>query len=221
MRKQPLLYGALAAAAALASSGTALATDIPFGNLHVDMDYAAGALSLDFRTFAGMPPGVPSNDDDYSPAGNPVIVPLASAYAVPTGAQWACLGPTGSTMFRLPQSQIVGRPWLGWDTVDIPAGVFVNNKVDFELVAVVSAPAGARFVFYTISAFGVPTYQLNTTAGACNDVSMSLSRGAWLYGNWAFSAPGVYTLRFRAKATLLGTGVVVTSPNVDYQFKVQ
>lgn len=221
MRAQPLLYGALVSVAALASSGTALATDIPFGNLHVDMDYMAGALSLDFRTFANMPPGVPSNDDDYSPAGNALIVPLASAYAVPAGAQWACLGPTGSTMFRLPQSQIMGRPWLGWDTVDTPAGVFVNDKLDLELVAVVSAPAGARFVFYTTNAFGVPTYQLNTTAGACNDLNMSLNRGTWGYGHWAFSAPGVYTLRFRAKGTLAGSGVVVTSPNVDYQFKVQ
>jgi surface-anchored protein len=206
--------------AVLGSAGSAHATNIFKEHLDVDIDYQSGALSLDFKTYTNMSPGVPLNNDDYSPAGNPVIVPLANSYVIPSGSQWACLGSSGSTVYRLKQSFVSNEAWLGWNTQDVPNGTFVNNKVQLEVVQVVSAPAGARFVLYTTNSFGTPTYLLNTVSGGCNDQSMDVSTNAHLHGFWAFSAPGSYTVRFRAKGTLNG-GAVTTSPNVDYQFIVQ
>lgn len=211
---------ALGFIAATSVASTALATNILKEHLDVDIDFASGALSLDFKTYTNMSAGVPLNNDDYSPVGNPIVVPVANSYVIPSGSQWACLGATGSTVYRLKQSFVANEVWLGWNTQDVPAGTFVNNKVQLEVVSVVSAPAGAKFVLYTTNSFGSPTYQLNTSAGGCNDQSLDVSNNSHLHGWWAFSAPGSYTVRFRAKGTLNG-GTVVTSSNVDVRFIVQ
>jgi hypothetical protein len=52
-----------------------------------------------------------------------------------------------------PQNQVSGLLWAGWNTTEVPAGVFVNNKVTFNLTGV-SGPAG--FSIYTAAA-GTPT----------------------------------------------------------------
>ncbi len=220
MIKFPKFYTAVAFLLPSTFAGAATATDIFKEHLDVDIDYQGGALTLDYRTYTNMSSGVPLNNDDYSPVGNPVIVPLAGSYVVPSGAQWACLGAAGSTVYRLKQTSTANQMWLGWNTQNVPTGTFLNNKVQLEVVSVVSAPAGARMVLYTTSSFGTPTYQLNTASGGCNDQSLDVSVNAHLHGWWAFSAPGSYTIRMRAKGTLNG-GTVVTSSTVDYRFSVQ
>jgi surface-anchored protein len=201
-------------------ANAAWATNIFKEHLDVDIDYEGGALTLDYKTYTNMSPGVPLNNDDYSPVGNSVIVPVANSYVVPSGAQWACLGATGSTVYRLKQSFVSNEAWLGWNTQNVPTGTFLNDKVQLEVVSVVSAPAGARFVLYTTNSFGTPTYQLNTTSGGCNDQSLDITTNAHLHGWWTFTAPGSYTVRFRAKGTLNG-GSVISSGTVDYQFSVE
>lgn len=216
------IFGAvLTGLATFTSAAVALATDISKEHIDIfDVDYQSGVLSLDLRTYTNMSPGVPLNDDDYTPAGNALIVPLANSYTVPSSSQWACLGGAGTTVYRLKQQFVSNELWGGWNTQDVATGLFVNDKVQLELVSVVSAPAGGRFVLYTTNSFGTPTYLLNSSAGGCNDVSMDISTNAHLHGWWAFSAAGTYVLRFRAKGTLNG-GTVVTSANVDYTIKVQ
>jgi len=220
MNKHQTLRATVAFLVTMTLANAALATNIFKEHLDVDIDYQGGLLTLDYRTYTNMSAGVPLNDDDYSPLGNPIIVPLANSYVVPSGSQWACLGAAGATVYRLKQGVASNEAWLGWNTQNVPTATFLNNKVQLEVVSVVSAPAGARFVLYTTNSFGTPTYQLNTTAGGCNDQSMDISVNAHLHGWWAFSAPGSYTIRFRAKGTLNG-GSVVTSGTVDYQFSVQ
>jgi len=202
-------------------ASTAWATNIFKEHLDVfDIDYQQGILSLDYKTYTNMSAGVPLNNDDYSPTSNPVIVPLANTYVVPSSAQWSCLGAAGSTVYRLKQQFVSGEMWAGWNTQDVPTGVFVNNKVSLELVQVVSAPQGAKFVLYTTNSFGTPTYLLNTAPGACNDQSMDISTNVHAHSWWAFSAPGSYTLRFRVTGAL-SAGGTATSSTVDYQFIVQ
>jgi surface-anchored protein len=206
--------------AAMSSASAALATDIAKEHLDIDIDYQSGALTLDFKTYTNMSSGVPLSNDDYSPAGNPIIVPLGNAYVIPSGSQWACLGAAGTTVYRLKQSSVSNEIWLGVNSQDVPNGVFLNNKVQLEIVQVVSAPAGARFVHYTTNTFGTPSYLLNTASGGCNDQSMDISTNVHIHGWWAFSASGCYTIRFRARGTL-NDGTVIASSNVDYQFRVQ
>lgn len=205
----------------LSVASLAFATNIAKEHLDIDIDYQGGALSLDFKTYTNMSAGVPTNNDDYSPTGNPIIVPLANTYSVPAGAQWACLGSAGATVYRLKQSFVANEMWLGWNTQDsIAAGTFLNDKLQLEIVSVVSAPANGRLVLYTTNSFGTPTYQLNTTSGGCNDQSLDVTVNAHLHGWWTFTAAGNYVIRFRAKGTLNG-GAVLTSSTVDVQFNVQ
>lgn len=229
MRPRNVLLSALLVSS-LASFGLASPAQaglISSGHMDLDIDYsggAGGAMSLDWRTYSPMSAGTPDNNDDYSPTGNPISVPLANAYTVPASASFACLGAAGSTVYRLKQAQDATQVWLGYNTQDVPAATFVNDKVQLRLVSVVAAPAGGRFIMYQTNAFGTPTYLLNSTAGACNVVQFpgGISRNVHGHVWWAFSAPGSYTLRFEAFATLvpgLG-GAVKSTGNVDVVFNV-
>jgi surface-anchored protein len=211
----------VAALAAPAAAGT-----ITSGHLDLDLDYsggAGGAMSLDWRTYNPMSAGTPVNTDDYAVSGNPARVPIANTYTVPAGASWACLGTAGSTVYRLKQSQDASQVWLGWNTQDVPAATFVGDKVDLQLVGVVSAPVNGRFVLYTTNAFGTPTYLLNSTAGGCSKPTLAVTTNIHAHGWWAFTAPGVYVLRFEAVGTLVAGlgGGTKTSGTVDVTFRVE
>lgn len=212
----------LALAVLLAAPGLAHAVPITSGHADLDIDYSGGSLTLSWKTYTPMSAGTPTNNDNYTPAGNPISVPLANSYVVPAGAQWSCLGAAGTTVYRLKQANDPLQVWLGYNTEGVALGSFVNNKVGLQLVSVVSAPVGGRFVLYSTNFAGTPTYLLNSTAGACNisafpggGITANVHAHAW----WAFSVPGVYVLRFRATGALPGGGSV-SSANVDFTFNV-
>jgi surface-anchored protein len=171
-----------------------------------------------------MSAGTPTDDDNYPMAGNPASVPLANAYTVPAGSSFSCLGTAGSTIYRLKQAQDTTQIWLGYNTQGVALGQLASDKVNLQLVSVVSAPAGGRFILYSTNAFGTPTYLLNSTTGSCNrttfpgGISANIHNHAW----WAFSAAGTYTLRFAATATRSAAngGGAVSSGNVDVTFNV-
>ncbi|MGN6107628.1 MAG: choice-of-anchor M domain-containing protein [Kofleriaceae bacterium] len=211
----------------VATASAAHAGPITSGHMDLDIDYSggsAGVLTIDWKTYNPMSAGTPINDDDYAPAGNPVSVPLANAYTVPSSSSFACLGTAGSTVYRLKQAQDATQVWLGYNTQDVAASTFVNNKVNLELVSVVSAPPGGRFILYSTNAVGTPTYLFNSTAGACQVMSFpgGISTGVHNHGWWTFTAPGTYTLRFRASGTLTAAlgGGTRTSADVDLTFQV-
>lgn len=228
MRPLNLFLTALLVSFSLTSlTSLAHAAPITSGHMDLDLDYSGGAggvMSIDWKTYNPMSAGTPINDDDYAPSGNPVSVPLANAYTVPASASFACLGAAGSTVYRLKQAQDATQVWLGYNTQDVPASTFVNDKVALRLVSVVSAPAGGRFIMYQTNSFGTPTYLLNSTAGACNVATFpgGISRNVHGHSWFAFSAPGSYTLRFEASGTLVPAlgGAVKSSGNVDLVFNV-
>lgn len=225
-------HASLAPLAALAALGLAaspaLAGPITSGHLDFDIDYSGGptgALSITWGTYNPMSAGTPVNDDNYTMAGNPASVPLANAYTVPSSASFACLGAAGSTVYRLKQAQDATQVWLGYNTQGVALGELVGDKVGLQLVGVVSAPAGGRFILYSTNALGTPTYLLNSTAGSCNltsfpggGITANVHNHAW----WAFSAPGTYVLRFAATGTRTAAngGGAVSSGNVDVTFNV-
>lgn len=197
---------------------------ITSGHLDLDIDYTDGALSLSWRTYNPMSEGTPANDDDYPIAGNAIRVPLASAYTVPSSASFACLGPAGSTVYRLKQAQDIDQPWLGYNTQDVAPGVFTGDKLQLALTSVVAAPAGGQLVAYTTNALGTPTYLFNTRDGACNRSVFpggGITAGVHNHAFWAFTAPGTYTLRFVASGTPAAGPGAVTSGDVDVTFQVE
>jgi surface-anchored protein len=223
------LLRSLIATAVLLGVSSAWATDILYRHLDaLDVDYpSGGSMTLNIRTYGSMSPGVPNNNDNYTPVGNAIVVPITNTYLVPNTANWDCLG-RNTTIYRLLATDVSAtKPWVGINTQDVANNVLVGNKLQLELVSVVSAPTNGKFAFYTTDSGGVPTARLNSRTGTCSKLLYEeavgvpgISRGAHVHGFWGFTHPGTYVLRFKASGTLIAGGSV-SSGNVDYTFKVQ
>jgi surface-anchored protein len=190
-----------------------------FSNGHIDLldiDYASGNLSLNIRDSTVIPV-----NDNLPPHRTLLDVLPGARNTVPSGSSFACLGTAGAPVYLLPQTQDINLLWPGWDTNDVPAAALTNDKVAVELVSS-TMPAGARFALYTTN-LGNASFMFNTnTAPGCQITSWpggGLSRGTHGHGWWAFSAPGIYTLTFRATATTTG-GVPKSSGDQTYTFVV-
>jgi surface-anchored protein len=217
------MLAAVTAAALATVAGVALlaspasAATITTGHIDVlDVDYEAGALSLDIKTYSPLSPVT----DDLSPTGTVLRVLPAWTTTVPSGAAWSCLGTAGSTLYVAPQSYDANKLYAGWNTDDVAAA---QGPIKIELVSAVSNPPGGRFTLYTTATSGlsvVPTFRLNSnTAAGCSLPVWPGGIGAAVHGhgNWAFSQAGTYTLTFKATAQ---NGAGATSGNVAYTFQV-
>lgn len=200
----------LAGAGVLVAVLSGCTTPITTGHIDAfDIDYDGSSLTLDIRDH-----NVSPTDDDVDPATVELHAVADSETTVPSGSQWSFLGDPGDPVWILPQSQPGDLLWPGWDTSDVPAGVFQSDQVTVRLLSV-SGPGD--FALYTTGSFGTPTIRFNSSDGVPD--AFALSRGAHGHANWAFTAAGTYTLTFEAIATLSGGGTVSSGP-IDYTFVV-
>jgi surface-anchored protein len=211
VRRQRLRAGIGAVAGAVALSA-ALSSCTPITTGHIDaldIDYVGTNLTLDVRDH-----NVSPINDDVSPASVELHAVPASQTTVPSGSAFAFLGPSGSPVWILPQTQKAGVLWPGWDTSDVPSGALQNNRVTVRLVG---ASGPGQFALYTVDGLGTPTVWFNSADGLPD--ARNISRGVHGHGNWAFRAAGRYTLTFEVTATTTG-GVPKTSGQVAYTFVV-
>ncbi|MFD0855187.1 choice-of-anchor M domain-containing protein, partial [Actinomadura adrarensis] len=173
----------------------------------IDVGYASGNLTVQVRDETT---GTPVERD---PADVVLRVPAAAKITVPGGSQWSFLGAAGSTVWVLPQNQVAGLLWAGWNTTEVPAGTFTNNQVTFELVSV----TGGRFSIYSTS-LGNPTVRFHSRAAGPK--TLAVSAGAHTHASWAFDTATTYTVTFRVTGTLAGTSTVKSSGNVSFTFQV-
>lgn len=202
-----IAVGAVGLTAALAGCAT------PISDGHIDaldVDYEAGDLTLDIRDHNPSP-----TDDDVDPATVTLHAVPASKTTVPASPAYAFLGPAGSDVWILPQTQRAGVLWPGWDTNDVPAGVLQNDRVTLRLL---SASGPGSFALYTVNSFGTPSVVLDTADGVPD--SFLVNRGVHAHANWAFRAAGTYTLVFEVAGTDT-TGNPVGSGPVTYTFVVE
>ena len=158
-----------------------------------------------------------TQDIEYSP---PSIVWLsigpASRTVVPTGFEWHFLGAAGLSTWILPQVQTPDLLFLGIGTEEIEEGVFTENRIRLTLQQA-SGP-GIVSVF-DLDAFGNPSMLLTTEDGVSKADSIQLTAGGHRHLNWAFSAPGDYTLTFQADGSALEHGATL-SELAEYHFQV-
>ena len=156
---------------------------------------------LTLRIQSGQPT-IEVNDTDLGQTFAPdrvVIRAGASARRlVPASTAFGFLGPAGASAWILPQAQDYALPWLGVSSL-IPAGVLQGNQVHLTLEALTGP---GHFQLYTVSGFGSPTVRMNTADGISPTADrVTLASGAHVHYNWAFSAPGLWKLRFRIRGT--------------------
>lgn len=126
---------------------------------------------------------------------------------VPAGTAYSFLGSAGSTVWLIPQTQVDGVPWLGWNTQDESVRNQVKGSVTFTLDRV-NGP-GKLGVYLTDSFGGVGEKKFGNMAGFPSSFNVQLNVHA--HGNWAFSAPGTYTVTMTQTA-ILTSGQKVSAP---------
>jgi surface-anchored protein len=203
--------GALVAATVVAPAPASAAEQVVLSKGHVDavdVHYDDGALSLKVR------------DDTVSPAvtRDPADVVFhalpGSQTEVPDAPGYAFLGAPGTPVWLLPQVRDPDLLWPGWETLNLPSGVFAGEKISLNLVGV---QGPGRVSVFVTNAFGSAQVLFRSDDGLPDAIEVGTHVHA--HANWAFSATGRYTLKFQADATLTN-GTRVSSGPVDYTFAV-
>lgn len=115
----------------------------------------------------------------------------ASRVSLPAG--FPQIGPSGATVWQVPQTQNYDLIWLGWSTELLNAGN-ASSPVTWSLTRI-DGPGSVKV--YTVGSFGNLQEMVFEGAG-----SHTLPLGVHVHANWAFSAQGVYHLHFTQTATL-------------------
>jgi surface-anchored protein len=195
----------LLSAIALSLNGATLVT----GHVDLGIGYADGVWDLHVHD------GV--NDIEFEPDDVVLQVGESAKTTVPGTAGFAFLGNAGDPIWILPQAHNHSLLFLGIAAEEIDSGVFQNNQVALSLKAV-SGPG--HFSLYQTDGFGSPVVFINTRDGIDANDYFTLSVGSHSHANWAFSAPGAYTLSFEGSGTLADGGVFTSSGPVDFSFQV-
>ena len=167
-------------------------------------------------------------------------VPVGAKLSIPnpTPPAFTFLGPPGSPIWILPQTQNASLPYLGvsaenktgisgWQAIGVPvnltrkgfaAGVFVGNVVVLRLL---SKRGPGEFAVYSTSAAGTPTVAINTRDGLTAADKITANPNTHAHFNWAFSAKGFYQITIQASATRSSDNKVVVSPPATYFFGVE
>ncbi|MGN9907492.1 choice-of-anchor M domain-containing protein [Phytohabitans sp. LJ34] len=203
--------GSLVAAAVVTPSPALAAEQTVLSRGHVDVidvHYEGGALSLKVRDDTGASPVTRDPADVLFHA-----LP-ESQTTVPDVPSYAFLGAPGTPVWLLPQVQDPNLLWPGWETLNLPTGVFAGGKIRLSLVGV---EGPGRVSVFVNDPFGNAQVLFRSDDGLPDAIEVGDHVHA--HANWAFSATGRYTLKFQADGTLTD-GTAVSSGAVDYTFAV-
>jgi surface-anchored protein len=141
----------------------------------------------------------------------------AARIAAPSDPAFAFLGPPGSAAWILPQTEEEGKLFLALAAEDIPTGLFEGDVLGISLL---EFEGPGDFFLYQTDVFGQPVFYFNTSDGLSEQDHRILSAGEHYHMNWAFTAPGVYTLGLQASGVLASTGEPLTSSITHFTFEI-
>jgi len=203
-RRLAAVLGVAVASVLLAGCQVELST----GHADVAMKYASGALKIGVQDDTGSSPAW------REASATRLVVKAQARTTVPSGSRWAFLGPPGSDVWILPQAQTPNLLWLGWNTQEIPAGVFQNERVEWRMLSV-SGPGAVHL--YTTNSFGTPTVRFDSDDGLPD--TQPVNRGTHAHGNWAFTKAGTYSVVLEVRGTL--TGGATSAARATFTFDVR
>ncbi|GAA1511605.1 TIGR03773 family transporter-associated surface protein [Nocardioides humi] len=128
------------------------------------------------------------------------VLGKAAEQQVPAGSAYSFLGEPGAPIWLIPQTQVSGVPWLGWNTQHETVRQQVSGSVRYRLDGV-SGP-GELAVYLTDSFGGVGQKVFGNATGFPRSFDVPLNVHA--HGNWVFTAPGTYQVTITQSATLTG-----------------
>ncbi len=125
------------------------------------------------------------------PDGTILWLKPSSKVSLPAG--FGPVGPAGSSVWQVPQTQNLDLIWLGWNTESLNAGN-TRGPVQWTINGI-DGPGSVK-VYLTGSFGGIQQMVFN------NGGSYSIPLGVHAHANWAFSAEGVYRITMTQTATL-------------------
>lgn len=154
------------------------------------------------------------NDVEYEPDEVVLGVGDSAETTVPADPGFAFLGDAGTPVWVLqsvPQQDLL---YLGYATEEIEPGVLEGDELTLSLVSV---DGPGSFHLYEVDELGVPTVKYDSDDALPQ--SLTVPTGAHIHDNWAFTAPGTYTVTYEVTGTPAG-GSPVSSGAVEYTFEV-
>ncbi|MFC6355897.1 TIGR03773 family transporter-associated surface protein [Luethyella okanaganae] len=116
----------------------------------------------------------------------------SSGITLPSG--YGAVGPAGSSVWQVPQTQNPELIWLGWNSEALNAGN-ARSEVSWTLNSV-NGPGSVKV--YQSGVFGGVQSMMLNGGGS----SYSIPLGVHAHANWAFSAEGIYRLEMTQTLTL-------------------
>lgn len=132
------------------------------------------------------------------------VVPEAKN-TIPSDPAYAFLGTAGAPVWLIPQTQIPGIVWAGWNTESLAPDT-VTGEVTVQL-SEVDGPGNVA-VFLT----GLAPEVVFNAADSLPD-TLRIPLGTHAHANWGFTAEGVYRLTFTVSATL-ASGETATDTDI-------
>jgi putative ABC transporter-associated repeat protein len=120
----------------------------------------------------------------------------AAAVTVPADPAFAFLGPAGTRVWVLPQTQQPGIVWPGWNTQDPTVVERVDREVTWRLRGV---DGPGTFSLFLTGEFGTPEVVFDSAKPYPQETGIEV--GSHVHGNWVFGAPGAYRLDIEMLAT--------------------
>ena len=174
---------------------------------HADYAVRLENNKLTSRIKDGTKPGTPIWRD---PAKVTIRLTAAAATRAPGGA-FAFLGPEGSPLWQIPQTQKDGVIWLGWNTEELtPAQL--STAVTWRLDRVTGP---GNFAVFEFDSFGRPKIIFNSGDGLPDTYRIPL--GTHAHGNWSFTKPGTYQATFTHTATLTTGATSTTTSTLTFE----
>lgn len=122
---------------------------------------------------------------------------------VGAGSAYAFLGQQGDPVWLLPQSQVDGLLWPGWNVRAGSQALSAQTRITWQL-GEVAAPG--KLELYQSDGFGAPSRLLSSSGPEHRSFSFS-GHG---HGNWAFTSDGAYCVPITATETETGRSTSFT-----------
>jgi surface-anchored protein len=202
---------AAACVAAAISTRTQAQPALSSGHVDIGLAYADGAWDLHIHD--------ETTNIEYAPNEARLQLKASAATTAPADPRFSFLGTPGSPLWLLPQLENPDLLFLGLAAEEIGSGAFTGDQMRMTLKA--ATGPGNFFLYSTSGVTGVPDVRMNTSDGIADasDFATVLAGGHTDY-NWAFTAPGNYTLTFEASGNLVAGNLFTASGPVDYSFEV-
>ena len=163
---------------------------------------AAGEFALLARDDTAVPPVWRHTDDVVLRVGD------AAAQTLPEGDQFDFTGASaGDTVWVVPQTEVPGVPWLGWNTQSPDLIAAADRGVTFEFAG--HNGPGQFSLFLQNGGFEPPQLLWSSAAEGTQPFFVELNTHT--HANWVFTQPGIHQVALRVKIPLLdGTETATT-----------